>query len=114
MAQRTSTKEAAKDPPKKRGRPRKAKPVPPDTGRTLLEGVRAEKPLEAYIAVRDDIAARCMVTENPTAYAALIKSLVTVIDRVSELQGKDATKEKKAQLHAINSRRVKRIAKTAN
>lgn len=111
MAQKTAAKNSAKSPPKKRGRPRK---TPPDTGTTLLEGVRAEKPLEAYEALRDDIAARCMVADNPTAYAALVKSLVTVVDRISELSGKDAGKEKKAQLYAINSRRTKRISKAAN
>ena len=78
--------------------------------KSLVDALDTKNPLTAYKAIRDDVAQHVMTTQNETAYAAMVKSLLMVVDKIAELEHTNADSKKKDALNVITMERKRRKA----
>ena len=76
----------------------------------LAKALKTKDTLAAYKAIRDDVARRVMETQNETAYAAMIKSLLLVVDKIAEFEQANTKGKEKDMLNVITMEREKRKA----
>lgn len=76
----------------------------------LVKALKTKDTLAAYKAIRDDVAQRAMETQNETAYAAMIKSLLLVVDKIAGFEQANKKSKEKDALNVITMEREQRKA----